>query len=53
VGTGLGLWVVRRIVEDHDGVITVHSNGLGTGHGTSFEISLPAANPHRTSEASA
>ncbi len=38
-GTGLGLPVARKIVEEHDGTLSVESR---TGHGTTFEISLPA-----------
>ncbi len=39
-GTGLGLWVVSRIVSAHKGRITVES---APGRGTTFRISLPAA----------
>lgn len=38
-GTGLGLAIVHRIVNDHDGTITVHDN---SPRGTRFEIDLPA-----------
>ena len=38
-GTGLGLAIVHRIVNDHDGRISVHDNHP---HGTRFEIELPA-----------
>ncbi|BAV07807.1 Signal transduction histidine kinase [Filimonas lacunae] len=37
--TGLGLYLVRKIVEQHNGVITAHSNGVNTG--ASFEITMP------------
>jgi signal transduction histidine kinase len=37
-GTGLGLSTTRRIVEEHDGTITVVSE---KGRGTSFSIVLP------------
>jgi signal transduction histidine kinase len=37
-GTGLGLAVVKRIVEDHRGAIQVRSE---EGEGTTFTISLP------------
>jgi len=38
-GTGLGLAIVHRIVNDHDGRISVHDN---YPRGTRFEIELPA-----------
>jgi two-component system nitrogen regulation sensor histidine kinase NtrY len=38
-GTGLGLAIVHRIVNDHDGRISVHDN---QPQGTRFEIELPA-----------
>lgn len=37
-GTGLGLYVVKQIIEAHDGRIEVHSE---PGRGTTFEIRLP------------
>ena len=39
LGTGLGLWVSRQIVEKHGGTISVES----TPAGTCFSICLPAA----------
>jgi two-component system sensor histidine kinase HydH len=39
-GTGLGLPTTRRIIEEHNGHITVHSE---TGKGTSFRIDIPCA----------
>lgn len=38
-GTGLGLPTTRRLVEEHDGTLTVHSD---PGRGTDFVITLPA-----------
>ncbi|MCF6131684.1 sensor histidine kinase [Flavobacterium wongokense] len=38
-GTGIGLSIVKRIVENHKGVITVHSE---LGKGTRFDIYIPS-----------
>ena len=38
-GTGLGLSVVDRVINDHEGVIDVESE---VGHGTTFRLRLPA-----------
>ncbi|MFN6963536.1 MAG: CHASE domain-containing protein [Pyrinomonadaceae bacterium] len=40
-GLGLGLAIVRNLVELHHGTVAVHSDG--PGRGTSFTIELPAA----------
>jgi signal transduction histidine kinase len=37
-GTGLGLYITRRIIEEHHGTITVETNP----HGSTFVISLPS-----------
>jgi PAS domain S-box-containing protein len=37
-GTGLGLWLSRRLVQDHNGTFEVQST---LGHGTTFTIWLP------------
>jgi len=37
-GTGLGLYITRKIIEDHGGTIAVETNP----HGSTFVISLPA-----------
>jgi PAS domain S-box-containing protein len=50
VGTGLGLWVTREIIERHGGTITVTSpDGNGSAPGASFVIDLPC-NPDREPE---
>ena len=38
-GLGLGLAIVRNLVELHNGVVTVHSDGLDTG--STFCVDLP------------
>lgn len=40
-GTGLGLFIVQRIVEEHGGSIQVEDGE--SGHGTCFKIELPRA----------
>jgi PAS domain S-box-containing protein len=40
VGTGLGLWITRGILEKHRGSIRMKSR-TGHGHGTAFSIFLP------------
>jgi nitrogen-specific signal transduction histidine kinase len=39
-GTGLGLLITRRIIQEHHGAITVHSE---PDKGTAFQILLPAS----------
>jgi PAS domain S-box-containing protein len=42
IGTGLGLWVTKEIIERHGGTITVSSHdGNGSAPGASFVIDLP------------
>jgi PAS domain S-box-containing protein len=48
-GLGIGLAVVRRLVEMHDGEVTAHSSGPGLG--STFRIRLPRiARPASTSD---
>jgi signal transduction histidine kinase len=41
-GTGLGLWIVKGIIQNHAGKIRVRSR---VGQGTVFRIDLPVAKP--------
>ena len=41
VGTGLGLWVTKQIVDKHGGTIGVRSRNFGVATGTAFSIVLP------------
>jgi signal transduction histidine kinase len=40
-GTGIGLYLVRQVIESHGGRVAVESQ---PGEGSAFEIALPAAN---------
>lgn len=46
-GTGIGLSLVKKFVESHDGEIIVHSE---IGEGSTFTVILPIANMHRKTE---
>jgi len=53
VGTGLGLWITRSIVEKHGGTVLVKSRSGADEHGTAFSIFLPLdGKPHNTQQAS-
>jgi PAS domain S-box-containing protein len=43
-GLGLGLDIVRQLVELHGGQVSAHSRGIG--HGARFVVSLPLLEPH-------
>lgn len=43
VGTGLGLWVSKGIVEKHQGTLTVASETTAGASGTCITVSIPAA----------
>lgn len=52
VGTGLGLWVTKGIVDKHEGRLRVRSS-TGARHGTVFTLFLPEMNQSRAGEAAA
>ena len=41
VGTGLGLWVSKQIIDNHGGSIRVRSNTTGARRGTVFSVVVP------------
>jgi signal transduction histidine kinase len=47
IGTGLGLWVSKQIVEKHSGSIRLRSSTQGLRRGTVFSIVLPLESDSR------
>ena len=41
IGTGIGLWVAQKFIEDHGGTIHVTSSTETVSHGTTVTITLP------------
>jgi CheY-like chemotaxis protein len=50
-GLGVGLTLVRALVELHGGTVTANSPGLGLG--TEFTLRMPIVVPHRDNQAAA
>ncbi len=46
LGTGIGLWVAKRLVENRGGQLTIASSTEPGNSGTSLSIYLPFAAPH-------
>jgi PAS domain S-box-containing protein len=46
IRTGIGLWIAKKFIEEHAGIIEVHSSTHEQGHGTRMDVFLPFANPY-------
>lgn len=53
VGTGLGLWVTRNLVEKHGGRLRMRSSTSAAGHGTVFTVFFSEAEKNASDEAAA
>ena len=42
-GTGLGLWLSRRLISNHHGALRFRTSQQGKWQGTTFRINLPTA----------
>jgi signal transduction histidine kinase len=47
-GYGVGLWIVRRVVEAHEGSVSIESR---LGEGACFIVQLPSRGQHRDTDA--
>ena len=45
-GIGLGLTIIKQIIEQHNGLITVHSAGVSKGSIFCFEMQMALASAH-------
>lgn len=45
VGTGLGLWVTKEILEKHESKLRVRTSTTGPKHGTTFSIDFRCSQP--------
>lgn len=45
VGTGLGLWVTKQIIDKHHGKVRMRSSTDGARRGTVFMVTLPVEQP--------
>jgi hypothetical protein len=48
VGTGLGLWVTRQLLEKCGGSVRLRSRTGSVRHGTTFVVDLPVDSPLKT-----